>query len=98
MNDQLVQEETIIMASKEDRLTKGKKVAGNDSEPVSVLRPGRVKEFVNEVKNEFGKIVWPAKKQTVGTTAVVVILVLIISFYLGAVDLFLGKIIGYVLR
>jgi preprotein translocase subunit SecE len=98
MNDQPVQEETIIMASKEDRLTKSKKAVGNDSEPESVFRPGRVKEFANEVKNEFGKIVWPAKKQTVGTTAVVVVLVLIISFYLGAVDLFLGKIIGYVLR
>jgi len=86
------------MASKEDRLTKSKAAAGNDSEQGSVFSPGRIKEFVSEVKNEFGKIVWPAKKQTVGTTVVVVVLVMIISFYLGAVDLLLGKIIGYVLR
>ncbi|MHB1183494.1 MAG: preprotein translocase subunit SecE [Desulfobulbia bacterium] len=97
-NDQPVQEETIIMASKEDRLAKSKKAVGNEPEQESVFRPGRVKEFATEVKNEFGKIVWPAKKQTVGTTAVVVVLVMIISFYLGAVDLLLGKIIGYVLR
>ena len=97
-NDQPVQEETIIMASKEDRLAKSKKAEGTDSEQGSVFRPDRMKEFATEVKNEFGKIVWPAKKQTVGTTAVVVVLVMIISFYLGAVDLLLGKIIGYVLR
>jgi preprotein translocase subunit SecE len=98
MKDQPVQEETIIMASKEDRLAKSKKSTGNDLEEGSVFRPGRIKEFAAEVKNEFGKVVWPSKKQTVGTTAVVVVLVLIISFYLGAVDLLLGKLIGYILR
>lgn len=97
-NDQPVQEETIIMASKEDRLAKSKKADGSDPDQGSVFQPGRVKEFAAEVKNEFGKIVWPARKQTVGTTAVVVVLVMIISFYLGAVDLLLGKLIGYVLR
>jgi len=86
------------MASKEDQLAKSKKAVGKDTEQGSVFSPGRIKEFAAEVKNEFGKIVWPAKKQTVGTTAVVVVLVMIISFYLGAVDLLLGKIIGYVLR
>jgi preprotein translocase subunit SecE len=93
-----MREETIIMAYKEDRLVKSKKTAGNDFEQESVFRLARVKEFATEVKNEFGKIVWPAKKQTVNTTAVVVVMVMIISFYLGAVDLLLGKIIGYVLR
>ena len=86
------------MASKEDRLAKSKKAAGSEPEQGSIFRPDRIKEFAGEVKNEFGKIVWPAKKQTVSTTAVVVVLVMIISFYLGAVDLLLGKVIGYVLR
>ncbi|MBU1405197.1 MAG: preprotein translocase subunit SecE [Proteobacteria bacterium] len=86
------------MASKEDRLAKSKKAVGSEPEHESAFRPVRVKEFATEVKNEFGKIVWPAKKQTVGTTAVVVVLVMIMSFYLGAVDLLLGKLIGYVLR
>lgn len=98
MNDQPVQEETIIMASKEDQLAKSKKTVGKDPGQGSVFRPGRIKEFAAEVQNEFGKIVWPGKKQTLSTTAVVVVLVMIISFYLGAVDLLLGKIIGYVLR
>ena len=58
----------------------------------------RLKQFFADVKSEFGKVVWPNKKQTMGSTGVVVVLVMLISFYLGAVDLLLGKFIGYVLR
>jgi len=58
----------------------------------------RIKEFSGEVKSEFNKIAWPDKKHTVGSTAVVVVLVMMVSFYLGAVDLVLGKIIGTVLK
>ncbi|MEW6500713.1 MAG: preprotein translocase subunit SecE, partial [Thermodesulfobacteriota bacterium] len=42
--------------------------------------------------------VWPAKKQTMLSTVVVVVLVMLMSLYLGAVDLVLGKIIGLILR
>jgi len=86
------------MAESGDRADKGKKAAGKEVEQSSGFQLSRINEFATEVKNEFGKIVWPARKQTIGSTAVVVVLVMIISFYLGAVDLVLGKIIGLVLR
>ncbi|MBI5557383.1 MAG: preprotein translocase subunit SecE [Deltaproteobacteria bacterium] len=57
-----------------------------------------IKEFVREVKNEFEKVAWPDKKHTVATAGVVFILVIMISFYLGAVDLILGKLIGLVIK
>jgi len=57
-----------------------------------------IKKFSAEVKSEFNKITWPDKKHTMGATGVVVVLVMIISFYLGAVDLVVGKIIGAVLQ
>ena len=57
-----------------------------------------IKQFSAEVKAEFNKIAWPDKKHTMGSTAVVVVLVMLISVYLGAVDLILGKIIGAVLK
>jgi len=57
-----------------------------------------IKVFSNEVKNEFNKVAWPDKKHTMGSTGVVIVLVMIISFYLGAVDLILGKLIGLVLK
>ena len=87
------------MASTQDRSVRGsKKTIGKDSEGKDGFRLDRVSEFANEVRNEFNKIVWPARKQTIATTAVVLVLVVLLSFYLGAVDLLLGKVIGYVLR
>ncbi len=58
----------------------------------------RIKEFSGEVQREFNKIAWPDKKHTLGSTGVVVVLVMIISCYLGAVDLLLGKLIGFILN
>jgi preprotein translocase subunit SecE len=57
-----------------------------------------IKQFSFEVKAEFNKIAWPDKKHTMGSTLVVVVLVMLISFYLGAVDLVLGKIVGTLLK
>jgi preprotein translocase subunit SecE len=57
-----------------------------------------VKTFSTEVQNEFNKIAWPDKKHTMASTGVVVVLVMIISFYLATVDLVIGKLIGAVLR
>ena len=57
-----------------------------------------LREFTNEVKAEFGKIAWPSKKHTAGSAILVVILITVMSLYLGAVDLFLGKLISYILK
>ena len=56
------------------------------------------KSFSHEVKAEFNKIVWPDKKVTIGSTGVVIVLVFVISIYLGAVDLSVGKLVSYILR
>jgi len=58
----------------------------------------RTRQFIQEVKNEFAKIVWPEKKATFGLTGFVLVLVFIISIYLGSVDLLLGKIVSLVLQ
>jgi preprotein translocase subunit SecE len=46
------------------------------------------------VKVEFGKIVWPDKKMTLGLTGIVVVMTIIVSIYLGSVDLVIGKIVS----
>ena len=78
---------------------KEKKVSGDvkASQP-SPFSPGQIKKFVGEVQSEFSKIVWPDKKVTVGSTGVVIVLVFLVSVYLGAVDLFVGKLVSYILR
>ena len=60
--------------------------------------PSGIKEFIQEVQAEFNKVVWPDRKVTMGLTGFVLILVVVISIYLGSVDLLLGKLVTMVLR
>jgi preprotein translocase subunit SecE len=55
-------------------------------------------QFLREVKVELKKVAWPSRKQTVGSTVVVLILVTIIAFFLGAVDIALSSLIRVVLH
>ncbi len=50
-------------------------------------------QFLREVKVELKKVAWPTRKQTIGSTVVVIILVMIISFFLGVVDIGLSSLI-----
>ena len=55
------------------------------------------KNFLEEVKAELGKVTWPVRKETFATAWVVVVIVVLISFYLGICDLFLTKLMRLVL-
>lgn len=70
---------------------------GQDKEP-SPFAPAQIKKFIEEVKVEFTKIVWPDKKMSLGLTGIVVVFTVIVSVYLGAVDLLLGKLVSSFLR
>jgi preprotein translocase subunit SecE len=50
-----------------------------------------VKSFLEAVKIELGKVTWPTRKETVATTGVVILIILLISFYLGLCDIILAK-------
>lgn len=58
----------------------------------------QIRKFLEEVKTEFGKIVWPDKKMTVGLAGIVVVMTIILSIYLGSVDLVIGRIVSGFLR
>ncbi len=58
----------------------------------------KVKGFLNEVKIEIKKVVFPTREELIGSTWVVIITVLIISLFLGIVDLGLTKLVGLALR
>ena len=55
-------------------------------------------QFLREVKMELKKVTWPSRKQTLGSTLVVLILVTIIAFFLGAVDIGLSSLVRAVLQ
>lgn len=77
---------------------KSKKTNAIKSDEPSPFSPAQIKKFVEEVKAEFFKIVWPDKKMTLGLTGIVVVLTVVLSLYLGSVDLLLGKILALFLR
>ena len=86
-----------MAAKKSERSSKNKQVA-TDQSAVKSFSLARAKEFTAEVKSEFKKIVWPDKKVTLSSTGVVIVLVFLVSVYLGAVDLFIGKLVSYILQ
>jgi preprotein translocase subunit SecE len=51
----------------------------------------KIAEFFEEVKLELKKVVFPTKKEVIGSTWVVITTVLIAAFFLGLVDLGLGR-------
>jgi len=55
-------------------------------------------QFLREVKVELKKVTWPSRKQTIGSTAVVIVLVMIISLFLGVVDFGISSLIRVVLQ
>ena len=57
----------------------------------------KVKQFLREVKTELRKVTWPQKKETVASTSIVLVIVIIIAIFLGLVDLGLSKIIKVIL-
>jgi preprotein translocase subunit SecE len=67
--------------------------------------PGKIKgyidkglQFLREVKIELKKVVWPTRKQTIGSTVVVLILTIIVALFLGLIDMGLSGIIRMVLK
>jgi preprotein translocase subunit SecE len=73
------------------------------SAPTPEMKPkenvfGRAIQFLREVKIELKKVTWPSRKQTIGSTIVVIALVMIISLFLGVVDLGLSSLIRVVLQ
>ena len=55
-------------------------------------------EFLKESKNELSKVVFPSRQEVIGATVVVVMSVIVVSIFLGVVDLGLSKLIAYIIR
>jgi len=57
----------------------------------------KIIQFLNGAKVELKKVTWPDKKQTLASTAVVIIIVFIVAIYLGIVDYVLAKLVKWIL-
>ncbi len=54
-------------------------------------------QFLREAKVELKKVTWPTPKEALGSTSVVIVVVVIVSVFLGFVDLGLTKLVKMVL-
>jgi len=55
-------------------------------------------EFLGQVKAELQKVTWPTRKETYGTTLVVIVLVLMVAIYLWVIDTGLSTLIRTLLK
>jgi len=55
-------------------------------------------QFLSEVKSEVNKVTWPSKKEAMGGTAVVLVVVFVMAVFLGLVDVLLSKIVEVLLN
>ena len=53
----------------------------------------RARQFLREARTELKKVKWPTRKELLATTAVVIVLTLMVAFFLGLVDFGLIKVI-----
>jgi preprotein translocase subunit SecE len=51
------------------------------------------KQFFREVRAELKKVTWPSRKETIASTSVVLITVIMVAFFLGIVDLGLSRLV-----
>ncbi|MEK6691209.1 MAG: preprotein translocase subunit SecE [Nitrospirota bacterium] len=57
----------------------------------------KIKEYLKEVKVELKKVVFPSKDEIIGSTWVVIFTVVLVSIFLGIVDIGLSRLVKLVL-
>ncbi len=58
----------------------------------------KIAEFFQEVKLELKKVIFPTKKEVIGSTWVVIFTVLVSAVFLGMVDIGLSKLITFAFK
>jgi len=59
---------------------------------------GKTTEFFSNVKSELKKVTWPSRKDTYGSTIVVIVLVLAVAVFLWVIDSALAAVIRLLLK
>ena len=56
-----------------------------------------INEFHTDVRSELKKISYPTRSETIGSTTVVIVLVVIVSVFLALTDLLLVRLMGKII-
>ncbi|WP_419780447.1 preprotein translocase subunit SecE [Maridesulfovibrio sp.] len=79
---------------------KKNKGAGVQTKTETQVTGGKIKqftEFFEQSKVEMKKVVWPTQKETIQTCTAVLVLVVVMSLFLGVVDMGLSKLVETIL-
>ncbi len=60
-----------------------------------MVNPGK---FVREVRQEGAKVTWPSRKETIQTTIMVFVMVVLVALFFLLVDWILGNAVSWVLN
>jgi preprotein translocase subunit SecE len=58
----------------------------------------KISQFLREVRIELSKVTWPTRKDTIASTSVVLVIVILIAVFLGIVDLGLSRLMRILLN
>jgi preprotein translocase subunit SecE len=58
----------------------------------------QVREFVNDVRVEVGRVSWPTREELRDSTIVVIVTVLLVAVFVGIVDFVLNRAVGLLFR
>lgn len=53
--------------------------------------------FLQEVKEELNKVVWPSREQTIKMTLIVIIVTVIVGAFIGGIDYLLAQLTQFLL-
>ncbi|QLA16519.1 preprotein translocase subunit SecE [Desulfolutivibrio sulfoxidireducens] len=72
---------------------------GEAGAPVSMVKGkiDKAREFYEQARVELKKVTWPTRKETVNTGVAVLLLVVVMSLFLGLVDLGLARLVELIL-
>ncbi len=85
------------MGKKKNTKGGGREIA--TASPSKILSfPAKAKQFLREVKAELKRVTWPTRKEVVGTTIVVLIMVFFFTVYLYIWDVIFAWIIEGIRR
>jgi preprotein translocase subunit SecE len=79
---------------KQDKAAAGATAVAVDRPPSKIQALTR---YCEDAKTELGKVSWPTQKEIKATSIAVLILVVVMSFFLGIADLLLAKIMEMIL-
>ena len=58
----------------------------------------KIIQFLQEVRIELGKVVWPTRREALKITGIVIIFCVFVSIFLGIVDFGVSKLIALIVQ